>query len=103
MALPIFLSSSNNFYIHSLLNKLQTLLIIHKHKTPRSPPMAPGSISSAITSLMTRAASSVLTLAPHPLPLCLFLDSLPVYDGSPSAVHTASSSSALIQTLSSAA
>ena len=33
MALPIFLSSSNNFYIHSLLNRLQPFLIIHKHKT----------------------------------------------------------------------
>ena len=65
--------------------------------------MAPGSIIGAITSLMSQAASSVLTLAPQPLPLCLFLDSLPIYDGSPSAVHTASSSSALIQTSSSAA
>ncbi|KAJ1065233.1 hypothetical protein K5549_006042 [Capra hircus] len=49
-----------------------------------------GSIIGAITSLMSRAASSALTLAPHRLPLCLFLDSLPVYDGSPSAMHTAS-------------
>lgn len=41
-----------------------------------------------------------------PAPLCLFLDSLPVcslYDGSPSAVHAASSSRALIPTLSPAA
>ena len=27
------LSSSNNFYIHSLLNRLQTFLVIHKQKT----------------------------------------------------------------------
>ena len=33
MTLPVFLSISNNFYIHSLLNRLQTYLIIHKHKT----------------------------------------------------------------------
>ena len=72
--------------------QLQTFL--HQPPTqafkPRSPPVAPGSIIGAITSLMSRAASSALTLAPHRLPLCLFLDSLPVYDGSPSAMHTAS-------------
>ena len=27
------LSGSNNFYIHSVLNRLQTFLVIHKHKT----------------------------------------------------------------------
>ena len=31
--LPIFLISSNNFYILSLVKRLQTFLIIHKHKT----------------------------------------------------------------------